>query len=100
MAKLCRGDYLSMKVETLCRVAGTLGIAPAEPVPALARRLFPPTVATGRELQGKRAVRFVPTRIISSLRTSLGPISEWGHTEALPTQVRGGAAERGSWRAY
>ena len=29
IGKLCRGEYLGMKVETLCRVAVVLGVAPA-----------------------------------------------------------------------
>ena len=40
ITKLCRGDDLSMKVETLCRVRGTLALAPAELVPALAAKLL------------------------------------------------------------
>ena len=44
VAKLCRGDYLSMKVETLCRVAETVGVAPAELVPVLAQSGVPPAL--------------------------------------------------------
>ncbi len=36
--RLCRGDFLGMKLEILARVAVALGAAPAEPVPELARR--------------------------------------------------------------
>ncbi len=36
--RLCRGDFLGMKLETLARVAVALGAAPAELVPELARR--------------------------------------------------------------
>jgi hypothetical protein len=32
IAKLCRGGYLSMKVEPLCRVAGTFRVAPASAI--------------------------------------------------------------------
>ena len=38
IAKLCRGDYIGMKVVTLARVSLALGCAPAELVPQLARR--------------------------------------------------------------
>ena len=36
--RLCRGDFLGMKLETLARVAVALSAAPAELVPELARR--------------------------------------------------------------
>ena len=36
--RLCRGDFLGMKLDTLVRVALALGYAPAEIVPELARR--------------------------------------------------------------
>lgn len=38
VARLCRGKHRGMKLETLCRVAVTLGVAPAELVPGLATR--------------------------------------------------------------
>ncbi len=36
--RLCRGDFLGMKLETLARVSLALGCAPAELIPELARR--------------------------------------------------------------
>jgi transcriptional regulator with XRE-family HTH domain len=38
VARLCRGEYASLKVGTLARVAVALGVAPAELVPGLAAR--------------------------------------------------------------
>ncbi len=35
--RLCRGDFDGMKIGTLTRVARTLGVAPADLVPALVR---------------------------------------------------------------
>jgi transcriptional regulator with XRE-family HTH domain len=37
IAKLFRGEHLSMKVETLLRIAGALGLAPMDLVPSLAK---------------------------------------------------------------
>ena len=39
VGKLCRGEILSMKVETIHRVAGALGVAPTDIAPCLARRV-------------------------------------------------------------
>ena len=36
--RLCRGEFFSMKLETLARVSLALGCAPAELIPELARR--------------------------------------------------------------
>jgi DNA-binding Xre family transcriptional regulator len=36
--RLCRGDFDGMKIGTLTRVAGALGVAPSDLVPALLRR--------------------------------------------------------------
>ena len=38
IAKLCRGDCRNMKIDTVCRIAAVLGVAPADLVPLLARR--------------------------------------------------------------
>ena len=38
IARLCRGDCLSMKIGTVCRVARVLGVAPVDLVPLLAKR--------------------------------------------------------------
>ncbi len=38
VARLCRGDWLGMKIGTLCRVATVLGVSPADLVPLLAKR--------------------------------------------------------------
>ena len=56
VARLCRGDYASMKVGTLARVAVALGVAPAELVPGLAVR------PAGGGLIGRRRWRGCPAR--------------------------------------
>ena len=35
IGKLCRGEYLTTRIETLCRVASALGVAPVELFPRL-----------------------------------------------------------------
>ena len=38
VTRLLRGDYLGMRLGTLCRIAATLGVAPADIVPLLSAR--------------------------------------------------------------
>ena len=38
IGRLCSGDYLSMKIATVCRVARVLGVSPADLVPLLSKR--------------------------------------------------------------
>jgi len=76
IAKLCRGDYLSAKVETLCRVAGTLGVAPAELVSALAGR--PRSGLVWARAVSHRLARMTqsPTKSRSDVRTANATLSQ------------------------
>ena len=88
IARLCRGDCLSMKIGTVCRVASALGVSASDLVPQLARPLRAAPSQSGSSLRQLRRARS-PSGSRGRLAEGGDPASTpWTDQKSIPASLR------------